>query len=218
MLQFLARHLAHGASQHSLVEGNHQRLGSPGVKQRAVHVAEAEHNAVTWRFADQLFQRAPPPLGGHHERAIFDEAAGVAQGVHVLARGAVALGMATRDHVHALMVQHALLPLQQLGQVGADGVQVERFGLHPRKAGTLVHHNAGQHLAHHYTGPGRREQVAHHATHRRVDHMLHLHRFDDGYGLPGHHVLARLHEQLDHRSIQKAGAGRHAIGQHGERR
>jgi hypothetical protein len=53
----------------------------------AVHRGRAGDHAVSRCLALQLLERAPAALGGHGERAEFDEAAGIGQPGHDLARG-----------------------------------------------------------------------------------------------------------------------------------
>ena len=66
---------------------------------RGVDRADAGDDAVAGRVLDQVLQRAAAALGGEGERAIFDEAAGIAELLEVLARRALVGLAAARDGI-----------------------------------------------------------------------------------------------------------------------
>ena len=69
---------------------------------------------------DQFVERCGAPARREHQRAVFDERAGIADVLDVLARGALAGRAPTRDGLGTRRVECTGATLQHLGQVGAD--------------------------------------------------------------------------------------------------
>ena len=82
------------ARQHGGVVGQDHGPRAFGSEHGAIDRSDAGHHAVGRCLGDQVGFAAPAALGRHGQRAVFDEAAGVAQVGDVLARGAHAQGTA----------------------------------------------------------------------------------------------------------------------------
>ena len=112
------------AGEHGGVVGHDDGARSLGAERLAVDAADAGDHAVGRRVADQVVELAPAALRRERERAVLDEAAGVAEIGDVLARGAQAEGVALGDGVGTAGVGEQRLARAQLEQVGAQGVRV----------------------------------------------------------------------------------------------
>ena len=110
------------AGEDGRVVGHDDGARSLGAERLAVDAADAGDHAVGRRVADQVVELAPAALRGERERAVLDEAAGVAQVGDVLARGAQAEGVALGDGVGTAGVGEQRLARAQLEQVGAQRV------------------------------------------------------------------------------------------------
>ena len=173
----LVVHRALRAGEHGVVIGDDGRSGALRAEQRSVDGAETGDDAVGRRVAQQLVHRAAAALRGDGQRAVFDEAAGVAQILDIGPRGAAALRVPLGDGFVARRVACQSVARDHLGEVGADRVEIgrrfmrnvvlaklTRFEIEQRLAG-------GEHLAF------RGNDKPHRAGERRSDDMLHLHRF-----------------------------------------
>ena len=185
------------AGQHGGVVGHHHGARGLGPEDGAVDAADARHHAVGGRVGDQVFQRAPARLRGNGQRAVFDEAALVAQILDVLARAAAALRVALGHGLRSGRVQRVGVALGHALQVGADVVKVVCggvFGPRVRLAFDGFEHQ--QRLALRQIAAGHGQQARHAAGVRRGDDVLHLHRFEHGDLGAGRHLVAHGHAQL----------------------
>jgi len=109
------------AGQHGRVVGHDHRATGFGAMDQAIDAADAGHHAVSWRVAHQVVLAAPAALGGHGQRAVFDEAALVAQIRDVFAGRALAQGVAPGDGFGAAGVQGERVAVHHALQVRAKG-------------------------------------------------------------------------------------------------
>ena len=112
------------AGEDGRVVGHDDGARSLGAERLAVDAADAGDHAVGRRVADQVVELAPAALRRERERAVLDEAAGVAEIGDVLARGAQAEGVSLGDGVGPAGVGEQRLARAQLEQIGAQGVRV----------------------------------------------------------------------------------------------
>ena len=180
----------------------------------AVDAADAGDHAVGRRVADQVVELAPAALRRERERAVLDEAAGVAEIGDVLARGAQAEGVALGDGVGPAGVGEQRLARAQLEQVGAQGVRV---GVAARVPSAVGADGGGR--AQRRQHRSRLDDVADvvaqrfdHAVARRMDLVLHLHRLDDGDERAANDARADLDGQRDDAAGERGNDldGRHA--------
>jgi hypothetical protein len=101
------------------------RLFSAPVDQ-AVDAADAGHHAVGRRVAHQVVFAAAAALGGHGQRAVFDETAFIAQVGDVLSRGALAQRMALGDGLGAVRIEGERMAVHDPLQSRRAGPQAPR--------------------------------------------------------------------------------------------
>ncbi len=168
------------AGEHGVVVSDDETASAIGRKAVAVDAAEAGHDAIGGRIADQVVARPARRLRGDRKRAIFEEAARVDQRGDVLARRAMVGLAAPGDGVRPARVLAEGLPLQHLGQVRTDRVEVARrlFGLVLAADLGRLEEDDRVALVDRVSFPCARP--AHDAAARRGDEVLHLHRFEDG--------------------------------------
>jgi hypothetical protein len=176
-----------GAGQHGVVVGEDR--GGP-----AVDRPHPGHQAVGWGPLDQLGDRPAAALGGDDQRAVLDEAAGVAQVLDVLAGGALAGAAAALDGLGAGGVEPDPVAIDHLGQVGPRPVAGGRR--HLRGLLPLVDHRCvcrgddRQQISPLDRVAGDDRHRPHDAGVARLDDVLHLHRLDDDHRARHAHRLA----------------------------
>ena len=92
----------------------------------AVDGADAADEPVGRRALDQLLERAAAALRGDDERRVLDEAAVVDEVGDVLARGALPGRAPARDRVGPAVVEPDVVALDDLGEIGAHAIEVDR--------------------------------------------------------------------------------------------
>jgi hypothetical protein len=155
-----------------------------GAEEQAVDAADAGDHAVGRGVGDQVLQAAAARLRGNRERAVFDEAAFVAQVGDVLARGAPALGVALGHGVRAGGVERCRA-WRSITRCRSARMWsgVVRALAHRRRGGFGVGHRRRAPAA---PGPrpgsrrAPRSSCAHAAGLRGAEHVLHLHGFQHG--------------------------------------
>ena len=182
---------------------------------RAVDGANARHHAVGRGVGDEVFHAAAARLRGHGQRAVFDEAACIAQVGNVFARGALALRVALGHRSGALGVECEGVTVDHALQVGADVVRVVLVRLGLRHHGGVLHgFEHQQRLGLHQIRPRRCGQRLHTPGMGRQQHMLHLHGFEHGQvGTSSHHIAhghGPLHQACGHGGANavRVGSGR----------
>ncbi len=145
--------------------------------------------------------RAARALRGDGERAVFDEAAGIAQVVDVFACGAQPERVPALHCVGPRVIECGRLAIEQLLQVGA-----RRLRLAPRRQGigNGVRRNVGAHELQQRVAFGHqlafaREHGHHARVVRRGELVLHLHGFEDQQQLAGAHLPAGRDRKVQHR-------------------
>ena len=113
---FLMVEVALRAGQHGVVVGHHGNARALRAEGRGVDRARASDEAVGRRVALQIIQAAPAALRGHGECAVLGEAAFVEQGGDVLARRALALGVARGHGIRPRRVVEPAAPRLQRQQ------------------------------------------------------------------------------------------------------
>ena len=114
-----------GAGEHGVVVGHARRSGRrASANSVPLIAADAGDHAVGRELADHLLT-GQPGARRQHELAVLDERARVAEVVDVLARRALAGAAALGDGVGPRLVERDRVPLEDLGQVGADVVEVD---------------------------------------------------------------------------------------------
>ena len=184
------------AGQHGGVVRHHGGAGALGAEERAIDAAHACHHAVGRGVGDQVFHAAAARLRGNRQRAVFDEAAFVAQIGNVLARGALVACVAFGHRVRPRGVERACVAVDHALQIGANVVGVVRGLLGGGDVGGVIgffqHQDrvAGCHVRADFDQHG-----AHHAGVRRIQGVLHLHGFQHGEFGAGRHAVTNLHRQ-----------------------
>ncbi|MCY1224409.1 hypothetical protein D9M72_365650 [compost metagenome] len=204
--------LALGAGEHGGVIGQHRAARALRCEQAAVDGAGAGDQAVGRGVGDQVGLAAPARLCRQRQAAVFAEAAGIAQVVDVLARGAQAARMAACHRLGAGRVVQEGMAVEHALQVGADRGRVGVLGFAVGMGagvGRLQHQHdlaLGDLLA------GSGAQVDHAARVLGHDGMFHLHRIEHGHGLAGldQVVLAR---QFDHAPVHRRAHRAQALAQ-----
>ncbi len=97
-------------------------------KQVAVDAADTGDHPVGGGALDQLVNRAAAALRGDHQGRVLDEGAGVAEVLDILAGGALAGFAAARDGVGPGGVEADFMALANLGEIGADAIEIDGFG------------------------------------------------------------------------------------------
>ena len=97
----------------------------------AVDPADAGDQPVGRRALDQVVERAPPPLRGDGQRPVLDERAGVDRSSTFsrAVRWPCGAGAPPR---RAARVGPSVVAVDDLGQVGADAIEVDRRRPPPR--------------------------------------------------------------------------------------
>ena len=129
-------------------------------------------------------------MRGEHQRAVFDEGAGIAEIFDIFARGALTGLAAACDGLGTRGVERARMTIHDLGQVRPDVVEVDsglfgrgvrlyfaRFDVQQRV--TLVDRVANEHA-----------QARNRAADARADFVFHLHGFHHRDLLPDPHRVA----------------------------
>ena len=152
------------ARQHGVVVGHGDATGALGAEQVAVDRADAADEAVGRRVGDEIGEVTPAALSGDHERAVLDERPVVDEVGDVLPRRAPASLAAPSDGVGAGLVEAGDVPLDRLGEVGADtarGGVLRRVvrGVHVRCVDDRFEH--GEPVAGHDRGPHGDEHLDH---------------------------------------------------------
>jgi hypothetical protein len=105
--------------QHGGVVGHDGGAAGLGPKLGGIDAAQAGDHAVGRSVERQVFGAAATGLGGHGQRAVFDEAAFVAQIGDVFSGGAQAQGMAFGHGLGAVDIQGRGVAVLRALQVGA---------------------------------------------------------------------------------------------------
>jgi hypothetical protein len=114
------------ARQHRGVVSHDHGAAGLGPVDQAVDAADPGHHAVGRSVAHQVVFAAAAALGGHGQRAVFDETAFVAQVGDVLARRALAQRMAFGDRLGAARIERERMAVNDPLQIGAQGLQAPR--------------------------------------------------------------------------------------------
>ncbi len=197
------------AGEHRVVVGHRHALGGPArpAEQLTVHVADTADESVGGGRRDQVLDIAPAPLRRDHERSVLDEGAGVDQIIEVLASCAMVASMPTRDRFGAMLVEADRVPIEHLAQVVAfESDRADRHGIRLDGDGAdvaLVQLHQGLPGVHRVTG-GHQHGVDH-ASERRGDLVVHLHRLDERDDLAFAHGSADVDEQSDDGALQLGG-------------
>src|SRR5699024_3830012 len=99
------------------------RLGL--VKPFTVHGTDAGHQSIGRGRADQVIDTAPLALGSEGQRPVFDETVWIADGVYVLAGGALAELASSGDSFGARLIQANGMPLDHFGKIRSDRIQID---------------------------------------------------------------------------------------------
>ena len=197
------------AGEHRVVVGHRHALGGPArpAEQFTVHIADTTESPSAGVDADQILDIATAPLRRDHERSVLDEGAVVDQIIEVLASGAMVASMPTRDRLGAMLVEADRMPIEYLSQVVAfESDRADRHGIRPDGDGAdiaLVQLHQGLPGVHRVTG-GHQHGVDH-ASGRRGDLVVHLHRLDERDDLALAHGSADVDEQSDDGALQFRG-------------
>ena len=146
------------------------------------------------------------------ERPVFLEGPGIDETVDVLARHAVAQLPAPGDRVRPVLVQPEGVAVVVLAQVVADVIRVQsghRGGGAARDLG-LLDEDDGIALADHVAR--RHRDAAHDAAVGGGDHVLHLHRLDDGELLALAHLVTDGDVDGDDGALDRGGDPGRAVG------
>ena len=206
-----------GTGQHRVVIGHHRTARVIGPELRGVNRAEAGDHAVGRCVLHEIFDATPTPLRRDRKRAVFDEAIGVAQISHILARCArvelATLGECFRSRgiegqsvggTHFFEIAARRVEIDVGYHVGAvlsmdiDGEQGQRL--------TLV-----EYVAH------ADENCGDGATRRSRHHVMHFHRLQHRQRLATFDLYSDTDIDTDHAGTHRrrhdGRAGRH--GDHG---
>ena len=121
--------LALGAGEHGVVVGHRDALRAGILEQIAVDPADSGDQSVRRGVFHQVVERAAAPLRCEYQRPVLDEGSRVAEVFEVFARGALMGFSPARDRLGPCGVEPFGMALVYLGQVGADTVEVDFFGL-----------------------------------------------------------------------------------------
>ena len=201
------------AGEHGVVVGQHHAARGLLAELRGIDGAQARHQTIGRALVDQLGLGEAAALRGQCQAAVLQEAAFVQDITDVLARRAVALGVAPGHGLGAASIGQQRMALDHLGQVGADVVGAWRVVMHSPRTGIAFEGlQRQQGLAFGHDGAGFGQQRQHAAGLRRGDLELHLHGFDDGQALACGHGVIGL-DQPAHQRAGHTGAHRQAMGQ-----
>ncbi len=190
------------AREHGIVIGHGRDARLFVAELRRIDRAQPHHQPVGGALFDQLVGGRAAAAPGDRQAAIFDEAARIEQVVEIFARGAMA-GLAPLGHrIGPRRVQRAAMPRIDLGQIGADMVEIDRLRLARRRIGDRAVGGA-----HEQDRLADIERIADlggdqrdFAALRGGDAMLHLHRLDHGDFLTRRHLVARRDIERDQRA------------------
>ncbi len=195
----------------ALRAGQHRVVVRQDGRRPAVDGADARHQAVGRGAGDEVLERAPATLRGHHEGPVLDERALVEEVGDVLAGGAVPAGVAAGHGLVTSGVEAAGVAVRDLGEIGArtGGGPVRNRRPRPvrgRGDGGAPVRPSGRSLC----GRLRHDRqdvpgldgvarghphLGQRAVGAGVDGVLHLHRLDDHHGGAG--VDGRADRDLD---------------------
>ena len=146
------------------------------------------------------------------QRPVFLERSGIDQAVDVLARHAVAQLPAPGDRVRPVLVQPEGVAVVVFAQVVADVIRVQSHHGGDGAAHDLgfLDEDDGIAFANHVAR--RHRDAAHDAAMRRGDHVLHLHRLDDGDLLALAHLVADGDVDGDDGALDRGGDPGRAVG------
>ena len=185
-----------------IVRGQHAariRIG----KDRPVDAPHPRHHAVGGGIANQIVDFPPAALGGHHQGGVFDEAVGIAEVVDILPGRALA-GLASPGHrFWTPCVEDQVVAFVNLGQVGANRIEIRHL-LFPRRRAldlTLGQEDQGVALGHRI--PGSNRHAMHFAADGRLDDVFHLHGFHHQQGPAGLDESALAHIHADHGALNR---------------
>ena len=128
-VRLLVAEIALRARKNGEVVSQHRSPRRLRAEQGGVHRADSGDDAVRRRFGDEVGDVAAAPLGSDGERAIFDEAALVAEVVNVFAGGALAARPAPRHRVGPLRVEAFCMAGDDFGEIRSDFVEIDCPGL-----------------------------------------------------------------------------------------
>ncbi len=113
------------AGEHGVVVRHQDAVGIFLADQIAIDAADAGDQAVGGRVLDQVLDGAAAALRGDHQRAVLDEAAGIAQVVDVLARGALMSFAPARDRLGPRIIEAERVALLHFLQIVADVIEID---------------------------------------------------------------------------------------------
>ena len=90
-----------------------------------IDAADAGDQSVRRGVLDQILDRAATALRRDHQRAVFDEGAGIAQVVNILARSALMGFAAARDRLGPRIIEAVRMPLLHFLQVVANVIEID---------------------------------------------------------------------------------------------
>ena len=201
--------------QYGVVVVHDHRLGGLVVEQGTVDGTDPGDHPVGGGVVDEVLDGAARALSGDDPGAVLDPGTFIDEMVEVLSGGAMA-GLASPGHrVGPAVVQHDVVTFEDLGQIGADVVEID---------GVLGVGRGDRHLAFldEQQGVALIDGVArfnaddaHHAGHVAVDDVLHLHRFHHQHLLARGDLVADVHRHGDNRALQRR-AHRHRTVRSGD--
>ena len=195
--------LALGAGQHRVVVGDHGAPCVLVVEPVAVDASRSADESVCRGALDQLFDAATPALGGDGEPAVLGNALRIAQVVDVLAGRPPPLGVSTFHHVWPAGIGQQATTDEELGQIGADVVEVDLLDRHRQPVHGLPFLDHGQRVTHRHQTPEGHTEVLQGAAHRRAHHMLHLHRLEHDHDRPGSQGITWCEREQNHGALQR---------------
>ena len=183
-----------GAGKHGVVVAHRHDPRGRLTKLFGINGAGAANQTICRAHGLQFFTAAATTLGGQRHGAVFLEAVGIQQVVQVFPCRALALAVAFLHRLRPARITDGLMPIQYLGQVLADMVQVHAFfrgdgiALHL----TRLHKQQWRCFIEGIALPGR--QTMHTPRHRGTHFEFHFHGFQHGHHLALLHGGAGLHQ------------------------
>ncbi len=113
------------SGEDGVVVGHHGDAGGGGVEHVPVHAADAGDEAIGRAAGQQIVESPPMTLRRDDQGAVLDERARVDQVIDILARGPMVGLVAALDGIRPVVVARQGPTLQHLGQIRANGIEVE---------------------------------------------------------------------------------------------